>query len=159
MVPSRLGSQIDTSREVTDTTSSVASGTPYVTPPEQAAPVTTKSGPTTVTAYVEDATSDTVSLDYIAIYTGDAAIERMISDGLCPASEPQKCRLEKGVYYRNTDPTIRTFPLSPNIEALTWTGTKYPLSNLKNRAPNNTPYSVTIDSDDVVIKIKGIYKP
>lgn len=115
--------------------------------------------PTIVTAYITEITLDLITLDNIAIYQDSAAVNKMVADGLCPASETQKCRLENGVYYRNTDPSVRTYVLSHDVETLTWTGSKYSLSKLNNSTPNKTPYSITINSGGVVTKIKEIYRP
>lgn len=125
-----------------------------------ATPVTTTpAGPTTLTVYITEATLEYISVDNIAIYKDDAAVTQMIADGLCPAAEPQKCRLESGVYYRNTDPSIRSYALSPSVQVETWTGTEYPLSQLVNKPANKTPYTITINNYGIITHIKEIYRP
>lgn len=116
------------------------------------------SGPTVLTVYITSVTNENISLDNIAIYEGDAAVKQMAADGLCDAAKPRTCNLEDGYYYRNTDPTIRTYPLSPTVYIATWTGSKYTLPELKSHSPSTTPYSVTIDATGKVIIIKEIYK-
>jgi hypothetical protein len=100
-----------------------------------------------------------MTIDTIAIYKDDAAVRQMIADGLCPASEPKKCTLENGVYYRNTDKTLRTYTVAPYVEVYTWTGGSYALSKLANDPPDRIPYYVTINASGAITKIEEIYRP
>jgi hypothetical protein len=115
--------------------------------------------PTKVTAFLTERSLDRMTIDTIAIYKDSAAVAQMIADGLCPASEPKKCTLENGVYYRNTDKTLRTYPVSPNVDVRTWTGGTYALSKLANDPPDRIPYYVTISTSGVITKIEEIYRP
>jgi hypothetical protein len=160
-----LGEEATTTDEAAGATAEIVSTptktTSATTPAAPKQTQTTKpaaTAPTVLTAYVTAATNDTVSLDNIAIYEGDAAVKQMAADGLCDAAKPRTCTLDDGYYYRNTDPTLKTYPLSPNVYILTWTGGDYPLSKLKSHSPSTTPYSVTIDNTGKVIIIKEIYK-
>lgn len=151
--------------ETAATESSPATTTPTYTQPSGSTtpPPTTHLAPSTpqskvVTAYIAEVSGDLIALDYIAIYRDDDAVPQMIRDGLCAASEPQKCRLDNGVYYQNTDPALHWFTLFPTADIQTWTGSKEYLAHIKRRAPSETPYSITLNNHNQVIKIKEIYK-
>lgn len=120
---------------------------------------TPPASPTVITAYIPEATLEWISVDTIGIYKDNAAIQQMIADGLCTSSEPDKCKLQNGVYYRNVDPTRKILVISPNIEVYTWTGSSYSLSKLINRTSSYIPYTVTMDATGAVIEIKEIYRP
>ncbi len=119
---------------------------------------TTPTGPTVLTVFITSISHDEVSVDNIGIYEGDAAIQQMIRDGLCPPGEPQKCFVRDDIYYRNTDPTVQTYALSPEVNVLTWTGSQSALAKVISREPSQSPYSITIHGG-LVTEIKEIYHP
>lgn len=141
-------SEVDTT---SPTSQSASAPVPTPTP-------STPTGPTEMTVYITEITLDDVSVDNIAIYEGNAAVQQMIADGLCTAAEPKKCTLTSGQYYRNTDPTVYTYPLLDGVVVQTWTGADYPLSRMVNSAPTKKPYTITI-SNGYVIKIKEVFQP
>lgn len=129
---------------------------PSYTPPAPAP--TPAAQPSEMTVYIHEVSGDTIAVDNIAIYEGNLAITQMVRDGLCPASETKKCNLEDGIYYRNTDPTLTWFTLASDVEVLKWTGSIEYIANIKRDSPSNTPYRITLNNYNQVIKIQEIYK-
>lgn len=157
---SETEAEADTETTKTDTqTNTNNARTNTVTPTPTPVPTpSVQTGPAVNTVYIKEITLDSISVDNIAIYEGNSAVQQMIADGLCTASEPQKCTLTAGQYYRNTDPTVYTYPIANNVVVQTWTGGDYALSKLVNRTQAEAPYEITV-TNGVVTKIKEVYRP
>ena len=142
---------------------------------------------TIVTAYIKSIDANTVTLDYFDLLGGEAAEKAVVEDGYCTKEEVAnyRCFNNGVVYFRNRNPKLRTFKLSPDVQVLSATTldghdvtfddsgygtTKLPLSELIKKYSeaisngqeadfSNTPYLITLDGQNSVIKIRERFRP
>lgn len=121
---------------------------------------------TTVTAYIASITENEVVLDYVDVYGGDEALEKLIADGFC-SSEEDCPSWGPAIYDRNVNPKLRTFTLSPNMEIFI----RGELTSMEALKESNVYIvyddggtvgilqEITIDDKNEVIKIRNIFRP
>lgn len=131
---------------------------------------------TSVTAYITSIEGNKITLDYVDYLSGKEAEKAAIEDGRCnPEQIDSYCFPNGTVYFRNNNPKLRTFEVSPTVQIKTATAfNRTPtgiaiisLAELKNilatQIQNETnmyvPYTVTLSSNNQVTKIIEIFRP
>ena len=135
---------------------------------------------TIVTAYIKEINGDKITLDYFDLLGGKDAEKAIVADGGCTQEEIDNnagCFPNGTVYFRNKNPKLRTFTLSPETRIFRTTafdkssdGTaeillkeiKMEYSNRIYRDGQNLvylPYKITLNSKNEIVKIQEIFRP
>jgi len=135
---------------------------------------------TVVTAYINEINGDKITLDYFDLLGGKDAEKAKVADGKCTQQEIDSndgCFPDGTVYFRNVNPKLRTFTLSPEARVFRTTAfDKNPngtaeilLKEIKMEYANKIyrdgqnlvylPYKVTLNNKNEVVKLEEIFRP
>ncbi len=137
---------------------------------------------TIVTAYIKEINGDKITLDYFDLLGGKNAEKAAVADGKCTqqqidSNSNDECFPNGTVYFRNQNPKLRTFVISPDARAFRTTafdkssdGTEEILrKEIKMEYVNmvyqdgqgilNLPYKVTLNGKNEVVKLEEIFRP
>jgi hypothetical protein len=128
----------------------------------------------TVTAYIRSIEENKIVLDYIDLLEGKNAEDAKIADGLCTLKgieQNSDCFPNGNIYYRNVNPTLRTFTLSPNVKITTAYAFEKNPTGIATISPQELkseyidtemiyiPNRITINEKGEVIVIEQIFRP
>lgn len=122
----------------------------------------------TETGYITAISDNSITIDYVDILYGEPALKAMIADGKCNEGDTMEvCFPSVPLYDRNVNPKLRTFTLSPSVEAFTYFEEPLTVEGLKEYGWSRVDaygrygmlFTFTFNAAGEVTKIEGVFRP